>query len=159
MQLRPKMRVAESTTRLRHILAYMLHICHTVSGSDAPLPGLSCPLQVNRNIRRCDSPAPDPPPVLPLLMLSLATKLQSTLSCDFPPPVPPPPPTLTLAYALPCLMRTVILCVHMQSFSVVMNQHSPVSDSAAHFLVTLKRPEQRQLDQQRKVSFPSVAGC
>ena len=40
----------------------------------------------------------------------------------------------------------------MQNFSVVMNQHSPVSDSAAHFLVTLKRPEQRQLDQQRRVS-------
>lgn len=46
----------------------------------------------------------------------------------------------------------------MQNFSVVMNQHSPVSDSAAHFLVTLKRPEQRQLDQQRKVSFVSLDG-
>jgi hypothetical protein len=39
----------------------------------------------------------------------------------------------------------------LQSFCVVLNQHSPMADQAAHFLVTLKRPEQRQLDQQRKV--------
>ncbi|KAL3131660.1 hypothetical protein ABBQ38_007954 [Trebouxia sp. C0009 RCD-2024] len=44
------------------------------------------------------------------------------------------------------------LSPNMKNFSVVMNQHSPVSDSAAHFLVTLKRPEQRQLDQQRKAN-------
>lgn len=37
------------------------------------------------------------------------------------------------------------------SFCVVLNQHSPMADQAAHFLVTLKRPEQRQLDQQRKM--------
>ena len=34
---------------------------------------------------------------------------------------------------------------------MVLNQHSPMADQAAHFLVSLKRPEQRQLDQQRKV--------
>ena len=45
------------------------------------------------------------------------------------------------------------LLVSLQSFCVVLNQHSPMADQAAHFLVTLKRPEQRQLDQQRKVSF------
>ena len=49
-----------------------------------------------------------------------------------------------------------LTCTRLQNFSVVMNQHSPVSDSAVHFLVTLKRPEQRQLDQQRKVCPTSI---
>ena len=41
----------------------------------------------------------------------------------------------------------------LQNFCVILNQHNPSRDKAVHFLVTLKRPDQRNLELQRRVSI------
>ena len=51
-------------------------------------------------------------------------------------------------------LNSMLTCLALvQNFCVILSQHSPTLDHSAYFLVTLKRPEQRQLDQQRKVCF------
>ena len=45
----------------------------------------------------------------------------------------------------------LLFSLALQNFCVILNQHNPSRDKAVHFLVTLKRPDQRNLELQRRV--------
>ena len=47
--------------------------------------------------------------------------------------------------------RARLFPLPLQNFCVILNQHNPSRDKAVHFLVTLKRPDQRNLELQRRV--------
>ena len=47
----------------------------------------------------------------------------------------------------------------LQNFCVILNQHNPSRDKAVHFLVTLKRPDQRNLELQRRVRINKLKPC
>ena len=45
----------------------------------------------------------------------------------------------------------LLFSLALQNFCVILNQHNPSRDKAVHFLGTLKRPDQRNLELQRRV--------